>query len=60
MVNERKTETIVRSRLRGVGYFEDADIAVEEQKSDYPRIAKNSLKKCIQEGIGARVSRVHH
>ena len=51
MVNERKTETIVRSRLRGAGYFDDADIAVEEQKSDYLRIAK-LLKTASKKGSG--------
>lgn len=40
MVNERKTEGIVRSKLADAGYFASEDIVVEEQKSDSPRIAK--------------------
>ena len=51
MVNERKTETIFRSRLRDAGYFADADIVVEEQKSDYPRVAK-LLKNASKKGSG--------
>ncbi len=32
MVNERKTEIIVREKLRELGYFDDENIIVEEQK----------------------------
>ena len=52
MVNERKTETIFRSRLRDAGYFADTDIVVEEQKSDYPRVAK-LLKNASKKGSGS-------
>ncbi len=34
MVNERKTEIIVREKLRELWYFDDKQIIVEEQKSD--------------------------
>ena len=40
MVNERKTEALVRSRLRRTGYLDDSDVSVEEQKSESPRIDK--------------------
>ena len=48
MVNERKTESLVRSRLARSGYFDSSDLIVEEQKSDLPRVAKllrNASKK---------------
>ena len=51
MVNERKTEAIVRLRLQEAGYFDNEDIAVEEQKSDYPRIQK-SLRNASKKGAG--------
>ena len=51
MVNERKTEAIFRSRLRDADYFTDAGVVVEEQKSDYPRIAK-LLKNASKKGSG--------
>ena len=51
MVNERKTEAIVRLWLQEAGYFDDEDIAVEEQKSDYPRIQK-SLRNASKKGSG--------
>jgi len=46
--NERKTENIVRALLRKLGYFDDKDIIVEEQKSDFPpidKLLKNASKK---------------
>ena len=52
MVNERKTESIVRSRLVTAGYFDDPNLWVEEQKSDYPRIQK-LLKHASKSGSGA-------
>ena len=51
MVNERKTEAMFRSRLTDADYFTDADVVVEEQKSDYPRIAK-LLKNASKKGSG--------
>ena len=51
MVNERKTEAMFRSLLRNAGYFSDVDIVIEEQKSDYPRIAK-LLKNASKKGSG--------
>lgn len=44
MVNERKTEVIVREKLRELGYFDDENIIVEEQKSDN-EIITNLLSK---------------
>ena len=49
MVNERKTEALVRSRLRAAGHFDDSDVRVEEQKSDFPRIDK-LLKRASKKG----------
>ena len=40
MFNERKTESLVRSRFQEVGNLDDVDVRVEEQKSDFPRINK--------------------
>lgn len=44
MANERKTEIIVREKLRQLGYFDDENIIVEEQKSDN-EIITNLLSK---------------
>jgi type I restriction enzyme M protein len=44
MANERKTEIIVREKLRELGYFDDENIIVEEQKSDN-KIITNFLSK---------------
>ena len=52
MFNERKTESIVRSLLRAAGHFDSADVRVEEQKSDFPRINK-LLKSASKKGQGA-------
>ncbi|MFC1566499.1 N-6 DNA methylase [bacterium] len=40
MANERKTENIIRNKLRKLGYFDDSEIIVEEQKSDNSVITK--------------------
>lgn len=40
MANERKTENIVRDYFTQKGYYKDASIVIEEQKSDNPRIDK--------------------
>ena len=40
MVNERKTERLVRNILTNKGYFEDENIIIEEQRSDSPLIDK--------------------
>lgn len=48
MANERKTEIIVREKLRELGYFDDENIIVEEQKSDsivIDKLLKNASKK---------------
>jgi type I restriction enzyme M protein len=44
MANERKTEIIVREKLRELGYFDDENIIVEEQKSDN-EVITNLLSK---------------
>ncbi len=44
MLNERKTEIIVREKLRELGYFDDENIIVEEQKSDN-EVITNLLSK---------------
>jgi len=51
MVNERKTESIVRTKLTDAGYFNSEDVLVEEQKSDFTRIAK-LLKNASKKGGG--------
>ena len=52
MVNERKTETLIRDRLRDAGHFDDSGVRVEEQKSDFPRI-KKLLRQASKKGNGA-------
>ena len=52
MANERKTETIIRNTLRELGYYDDKDIIVEEQKSDSSIISK-LLLKASKSGNGA-------
>jgi len=44
MVNERKTETLVRNKIRELGYFNDDNLIIEEQKSDN-KIITNLLSK---------------
>ena len=51
MRNERKTETIVRESLRACGFLSNADLTVEEQRSDNPRIQK-LLKTASKAGLG--------
>lgn len=51
MRNERKTEAIVRESLRTNGYFDNADLIVEEQRSENPRIQK-LLKNASKAGHG--------
>lgn len=51
MRNERKTETIVRDALRASGYLDSAELLVEEQRSDNPRIQK-LLKTASKAGQG--------
>lgn len=43
-MNERKTEILIREKLRELGYFNDENIIVEEQKSDN-KIIINLLSK---------------
>ncbi|MCY3594732.1 MAG: N-6 DNA methylase [Bacteroidetes bacterium] len=52
MANERKTESIVQSLLRRVGYCDDHGIHVEQQRSDNPRISR-LLKRASKQGSGA-------
>ncbi|WBX84580.1 HsdM family class I SAM-dependent methyltransferase [Sphingosinicella microcystinivorans] len=51
MANERKTENLVRDRLRKLGYFADGALRVEEQRSDNPKISK-LLKNASKRGTG--------
>lgn len=54
MANERKTENIVRRHLNELGYFDDRNIVVEEQHSDYLVIDKllaNASKKGVGKGF---------
>ena len=51
VANERKTENLVRSQLRAADYYDDPDVRVEEQKSDYPRINK-LLRRASKKGGG--------
>lgn len=51
VVNERKTENIVRKYLTENEYFSDASTIVEEQKSDFALI-NNLLNNASKKGIG--------
>ena len=51
MFNERITENIVRDLLRRLGYTENPDCIIEEQKSANPRIQK-LLKNASKSGDG--------
>ncbi|MBU4338865.1 N-6 DNA methylase [Patescibacteria group bacterium] len=51
-MNERKTENIIRNKLRILGYFDNQEILVEEQKSDNG-IINNLLSKASKSGAGA-------
>jgi hypothetical protein len=46
MANERKTEQIVRKLLTNKRYFDDKNIVVEEQKSDFQMISTVSNQIC--------------
>ncbi|CAP18213.1 N-6 adenine specific DNA methyltransferase [Candidatus Phytoplasma mali] len=51
MVNERKTEQLVRKMLKEAGYYNNPNIIIEEQSSDNPRINK-LLKTASKSGDG--------
>jgi type I restriction-modification system DNA methylase subunit len=51
-MNERKTEEIIRNKLRELGYYTDSTVIIEEQNSDNPRI-KKLLKRASKSGEGA-------
>ncbi len=51
MSNERKTENIVRKYLTNNGYFDNTNIIVEEQKSDFALIDK-LLSNASKKGTG--------
>lgn len=52
MANERKTEILVRDRLRTLGYYEpDNGITIEEQKSEIAKI-KSTLSKASKNAKG--------
>jgi type I restriction enzyme M protein len=50
--NERKTEILVRNQLSSLGYYNDPQIFVEEQKSDN-QIITELLSKASKSGNGA-------
>lgn len=53
MGNEAKTSAVFRNMLREKGYYDDADIIIEEQKSDNAKIdklLKNASKKGTHKG----------
>ena len=52
MVNERKTEKIVREHFEKDIYYKKGKVVIEEQKSDNPRIDK-LLKRASKKGNGA-------
>ncbi|MDP2684804.1 MAG: N-6 DNA methylase [bacterium] len=51
-MNERKTENLIRNKLRKLDYFNDSEIIVEEQKSD-SKIINNLLSRASKSGGGA-------
>ncbi|MBV4466615.1 SAM-dependent methyltransferase [Pseudomonas sp. SWRI79] len=54
-MNERITENIVRDTLRNLGYFDNEDIIIEEQKSQNTKIQSllRSASKTGKGGVGA-------
>lgn len=51
-MNERKIENFVRNNLRELGYFNDPEIIIEEQKSDN-KVITDLLSKASKFGKGA-------
>lgn len=51
MVNERKTEILVRNLLKERGYYNNENIIIEEQSSDNPKIHK-LLNRASKSGEG--------
>lgn len=52
MANERKTEQLIRNRLKDFWYYENNDIIIEEQRSD-SSIVSSLLSKASKKGSGA-------
>ncbi len=52
MANERKSENLIRDDLRELGYFNNSELIVEEQKSDN-EIITGLLSKASKSGNGA-------
>ncbi len=50
-MNERITENLVRDRLKEIGYYDDDDLIVEEQKSQNTKV-QNLLKSASKTGKG--------
>lgn len=50
-LNEKKTENLVRNQFRKLGYYDNTDLVIEEQKSDNSLIS-NLLKKASKKGMG--------
>lgn len=51
-MNERITESYVRSQLRNAGYYDDEEFIIEEQISENP-IIKKLLKTASKRGTGS-------
>lgn len=51
ILNERVTEELVRNKFRALGYYDDCNITVEEQRSRIPQIDK-LLKNASKKGSG--------
>jgi len=52
MANERKAETLIRNKFKQLGYYDDTNIIIEEQKSDSDVISK-LLSAASKSGLGA-------
>lgn len=51
MANERKTENLIRDKLRSLGYYGDSSLLIEEQRSELPKVQK-LLKNASKQGSG--------
>ncbi|MFZ8528440.1 hypothetical protein ACO1NJ_14045, partial [Staphylococcus aureus] len=63
MANERKTEGLVRDRLRDLGYYEpDNGITVEEQKSEIAKVKAllSKASKKTSANAGFLISAMQH
>jgi type I restriction enzyme M protein len=51
MANERKTENLVRDKLRSLGYYNNPSLTIDEQQSELPKV-KKLLKNASKQGNG--------